>query len=353
MGTMSGMHGADTGQLREFATRLRSASERLTGMSGQVAGLLNSVNWDGPDADHFRHVWTSDLKQKLTEVARVLGESGTTLERNATEQDKASGLLPGGGLGGGHSGGGGGTTGGGGNQGGGQPDSGPPTGWSAGASAAASWGKKDTLSISGDEGTHRWGTNDPKKDEGKVRVQVAGAHAQVGATYHDENVDVLLGAKAEGKVYVGSNGLSVDGSVIAGVQASAHGSAAIAPYTDVTGKVTVTAGALASGSASISTEGANLSGKAFAGAKIEGQAGVDVGGVYGGVKGEAWAGIGIEGSAKYGFQSDGKWHISLSGGAALGVGGKIGIDLAFDPGKIVNTVTDIGSKIGKFFGFGG
>ena len=73
---------------------------------------------------------------------------------------------------------------------------------------------------------------------------------------------------------------------------------------------------------------------AFAGAKAKGRvrqsfgaAGENLGAV--GVRGEAWAGIGASANASAGFE-DGKFKLSGSVGAALGVGGKVGFDLEID-----------------------
>ena len=70
-------------------------------------------------------------------------------------------------------------------------------------------------------------------------------------------------------------------------------------------------------------------GELFAGGKISGTVEGDVGGVGGEGTAEGWAGAGIEGDADIGFK-DGKFTIGGHGGAALGLGGKIGGEVTLD-----------------------
>ena len=64
-------------------------------------------------------------------------------------------------------------------------------------------------------------------------------------------------------------------------------------------------------------------GELFAGGKISGTVEGDVGGIGGEGTAEGWAGAGIEGDADIGYK-DGKITIGAHGGAALGLGGKLG-----------------------------
>ncbi|MFC6342559.1 hypothetical protein ACFP8W_11270, partial [Nocardioides hankookensis] len=65
------------------------------------------------------------------------------------------------------------------------------------------------------------------------------------------------------------------------------------------------------------------------------------------VEAEGWAGVGIGGDVDFGFK-DGKFEIGGSGGAALGLGGKIGGHITIDPGEIIDTGGDIIGGIGDF-----
>lgn len=87
--------------------------------------------------------------------------------------------------------------------------------------------------------------------------------------------------------------------------------------------------------------------EAFAGAKATVDKTVDLGGLSGTGHGEAWAGVGLEGDATFGKGEDGKYHIGFDGGAALGVGGKIGFDVAVDPFEVAQTAQEAAEVIGS------
>jgi hypothetical protein len=171
----------------------------------------------------------------------------------------------------------------------------------------------------------------------------------------------VAGANLQGEIYAGrlrgttNMGASVDlnsmtAKVDAGARAEAHllgatasgsrtfGGSALNTATSVRGDAYVgaEAGAKAGVNFNPRTGNAGVSAglDAFAGAKAKGRvrqsfgaAGENLGAV--GVRGEAWAGIGASADASAGFE-DGKFKISGSIGAALGVGGKVGFDLEVD-----------------------
>jgi len=93
-------------------------------------------------------------------------------------------------------------------------------------------------------------------------------------------------------------------------------------------------------------DGLEAKAEAFAGAKgsVRGQA--DIGGIGAGATAEGWAGAGAEASATFGKGEDGKFHIGASAGAAVGVGGKVGFDLAIDPNKVADTAKQAGHAVG-------
>ena len=128
----------------------------------------------------------------------------------------------------------------------------------------------------------------------------------------------LVGVSASANRRIGTDALnttsSVKGDAFVGADAGANVGVDFSPR---------------SGSAGVS---AGLD--AFAGAKAKGKvrqslgvAGENIGAV--GVSGEAWAGIGASANATAGFE-DGKFKLSASVGAALGVGGKVGFDVEVD-----------------------
>ena len=86
-------------------------------------------------------------------------------------------------------------------------------------------------------------------------------------------------------------------------------------------------------------DGLHAGAEAFAGAKATGSGSGDVAGIGAGVTGEAWAGVGAEANVDLGMK-DGKFTIGGELGAGLGVGGKVGVNITVDPGKMVDTIGD-------------
>jgi hypothetical protein len=193
----------------------------------------------------------------------------------------------------------------------------------------------------------------------------------------------VAGANLHGEIYAGrlrgttSMGASVDlnsmtAKLDGGVRGEAHllgvsaggsrvfGGSAINTTTSVRGDAYVgaEAGAKAGVNFNPRTGDAGVSAglDAFAGAKAKGKvrqsfgaAGENLGAV--GVRGEAWAGIGASADASAGFE-DGKFKISGSIGAALGVGGKVGFDLEIDvvgtakaASKVAGDAVDMASEV--------
>ena len=141
----------------------------------------------------------------------------------------------------------------------------------------------------------------------------------------------LVGVSASANRRIGTDALnttsSVKGDAFVGADAGANVGVNFSPR---------------SGSAGVS---AGLD--AFAGAKAKGKvrqslgvAGENIGAV--GVSGEAWAGIGASANATAGFE-DGKFKLSASVGAALGVGGKVGFDVEVDVVGTAKAAVKVGS----------
>ncbi|ALG12526.1 putative T7SS-secreted protein [Kibdelosporangium phytohabitans] len=157
----------------------------------------------------------------------------------------------------------------------------------------------------------------------------------------------VLGAGAEAHAKWGPDGLTAGASAEAYLaKASAEGTVGWGDHASVSGKAEGFVGANAEAEANIGWGGADVSAGAFAGAKAEGDIGAEVGGVGAGVHGEAWAGAGAEASAQLGMGNDGKFHIGASVGLGLGVGAKLGFDVSVDPGKVVDTVSDVAGAVG-------
>lgn len=86
----------------------------------------------------------------------------------------------------------------------------------------------------------------------------------------------------------------------------------------------------------IGLEGASLKADAFAGAKLEGSAAGDVGGIGAGVNGSLRAGVGAELDAKATWD-EGHLKVGFEAGAALGVGGSLGGSIDINVPKVWDT----------------
>ncbi|MCO4237373.1 hypothetical protein NG702_08040 [Pseudarthrobacter sp. MDT3-28] len=52
--------------------------------------VLDSTNWKGPDADHFRGEWSGTHTAALNQVIQALKDASKKATKNASEQDQAS-----------------------------------------------------------------------------------------------------------------------------------------------------------------------------------------------------------------------------------------------------------------------
>ena len=155
----------------------------------------------------------------------------------------------------------------------------------------------------------------------------------------------LLGADGSAEATINGDGVKInaDGTLaIVKAEGELHGEYGIAEGS-LKGEGLI--GATGEGHLDFGKTGVHAGGELFAGGKIAGTAGGDVGGVGGEVTAEGWAGAGISGDADIGYK-DGKVTIGAHGGAALGLGGKLGGEITLDLPKMVETGGDIVDAIG-------
>lgn len=123
------LYGADVESLRQLAQTFNNKSQVLDNdVNLALKALVSATDWQGSDGDKFKDDWDSVLAPQLRNAAQALAQAGWDLNRNADEQEQASG--GGGGAGGvvGSSYGGTGVTGSSGSFGGGGSGSGGVTG---------------------------------------------------------------------------------------------------------------------------------------------------------------------------------------------------------------------------------
>lgn len=202
------------------------------------------------------------------------------------------------------------------------------------------------------EGT---GPQSGKLGEAKLFADLVKAQAQGSVQRGDSRlsgkVEGGIGAEYTGAVSATDQGLVAKIEASAGAKAKAEGRAdrgVVGAY----GRAEGFAGADAGIGAAANRDGVDVGASAFAGAKGKVAGGADVGGIGAGATAEGWAGVGFEVSSTIGKGSDGKYHLGAWTGAALGVGGQVGLELSVDPTKVEKTyheaadvVEDLGESV--------
>lgn len=179
------------------------------------------------------------------------------------------------------------------------------------------------------------------------------AHGSLGGSFKDGAFSgsgklegSVLGADAGAKFETTATGVSASANAEAYLaKGHAEGDLKAGPA-ELKGSGDALVGADAKADGHVGLTGAQGSAEAFAGAKAEGDASADVGGVGAGVHGEAWAGAGAEASGQFGMGSDGKFHVGGSVGLGLGIGGKVGASVAIDPSEVTHSAETVAKDAG-------
>jgi hypothetical protein len=164
---------------------------------------------------------------------------------------------------------------------------------------------------------------------GKVSGSAFGADGSATATASALGVSV----NAKGEAYL--------------AKGSASGKVHLGDHLSAQGKVEGSVGANAGAGAHIGVNGANAHLGGFAGAKLDGEVGVDGGGVKANASGSVQAGIGAHASGQVGLGNDGKIHVGFSVGATLGIGASADVNFTVDPGEVVDTAKDLAGDVGN------
>lgn len=97
--------GADTEALRRLRTLLDGAGEQLRGHGASTSQQLQSLGWAGRDQQTFLDVWSGQYHPALLRAADALTTAASTIDGQATDQDRVSGGSGGGATGAGGAGG--------------------------------------------------------------------------------------------------------------------------------------------------------------------------------------------------------------------------------------------------------
>lgn len=207
-------------------------------------------------------------------------------------------------------------------------------------------------------------TDDPKvtvkffeQELWNLEKEVVGAKAEAEGEWGEGKAYAkALYFETDGKLVADSNGLKASATVGIGLAAAGASGMLGNSNTNVSGKVDAYVGAKADGNVSVGKDGLSAGASAFAGAKVEGGVSGQVAGIGAGVKGEAWAGIGAEAKATIGRNDEGKITVGAKLGVGLGLGGSVSFEITidpkemFNPGGVVDAVKGVGSGIMSLFG---
>lgn len=87
---MTGFLGADTEALRQLGGTVTGGAEQLEDLAHRLGALIQSVTWEGPDAEVFRADWAGRVHPRLRERTERLREDSRELDGHAGEQDESS-----------------------------------------------------------------------------------------------------------------------------------------------------------------------------------------------------------------------------------------------------------------------
>ena len=92
---MSGMYGADVEHLRALARRFDSAAAQLDQTRAGLGGQIQTIPWQGSDAQRFRAAWQSDYASRISRAVIALREGASVLRKDADEQENTSAVVGG------------------------------------------------------------------------------------------------------------------------------------------------------------------------------------------------------------------------------------------------------------------
>ena len=82
--------GLDIGQVRQFATQLRSKADEIEQIASTLTSALGGVQWVGADRQQFEGDWQGQYRTALTQVANGLRDAAQRADNNASQQEQAS-----------------------------------------------------------------------------------------------------------------------------------------------------------------------------------------------------------------------------------------------------------------------
>ena len=298
--------GADPEGLEQFASDLSQASGQFRQIQRQLSARIHSAPWSGSDASRFLDSWRGPYSSSLLSTASALEQAASIVRRNAEEQ-RAAGAAESGstsawsGMASGFAGGGGGV--------------------GAGSEASGWHGLSGSAEVSGSRSIGSLTMT------GGANVETFKAHTDSGTYFNTPKYDLVSGEWSP--LAVGATA-SAAYNIAA---ASANGSAKLGAAT-VGATASASVGAQADAQAGLSLGkngvGAHAGVGGSVGARVDGSTSAEAFGQKATVQGHAIAGLELHADIDANVSLN-KVEMSLSIGAALGVGGGWDVKVELDP----------------------
>jgi uncharacterized protein YukE len=85
-----GMWGANVEELRGLGQTLQQKGDEIRSTMQQLNSQIQSVGWEGPDAQQFKGSDWPAAQTQLNNVAQTLTDAGQKAQQNAQQQEQAS-----------------------------------------------------------------------------------------------------------------------------------------------------------------------------------------------------------------------------------------------------------------------
>jgi hypothetical protein len=84
------MQGMDTEQGREVGQNMGSQAGQVSGMVAGISAMIQGLNWQGNDRQHFENDWHGSFAPQANNAAETLEQQGRILIVHADRQDAVS-----------------------------------------------------------------------------------------------------------------------------------------------------------------------------------------------------------------------------------------------------------------------
>jgi uncharacterized protein YukE len=83
--------GQDIEQVQMLANQFNAKAGEIEQLISQLSATVDSIDWQGPDAERFRSDWHGQHRTALNSVISALQTASQSARRNAQDQQAASG----------------------------------------------------------------------------------------------------------------------------------------------------------------------------------------------------------------------------------------------------------------------